>query len=297
MRELYVTGANGQLGRALLRHAAAVNLDAEGVDLDRVDITNREQVRAAIRTANPRIVINCAAYTDVDGCESHRELALRVNGEAAGHLARACREVGATLVHLSTDFVFDGQKRTPYLETDAPNPLSVYGESKLLGEQAVRQAGLEHWYVLRTQWLFGNEGKNFPRAILARAQAGEPLQVVDDQTGRPTYAEDLAVALFALGGLGGGRRPAESGIYHAANQGVCSWFQFAKHVLAAFGLERTEVAPMASSALARPARRPAYSALDCTKLERGLGAPLPPYQDALRRFAKSCRQDTGHGSR
>lgn len=274
-------GARGMLGRALAEQLAA-RVSAGSVesltawDIQDLDICAADAVERAVGRLAPDVVINCAAYTDVDGCEANEATALAVNGTAAGHVARACASAGALCVHIGTDFVFDGAQRQPY-RPDAPaHPLSAYGRSKLAGEQAVTEAGGEHLLV-RTSWLFGRNGRNFVEAILARAEKGEALRVVDDQVGRPTLADDLAGGLLRL--IDAGAR----GTFHYANRGACSWHAFAERIVAAAG-RAVPVAKITSGELNRPARRPAYSVLDTSDYERVTGDVPAPWEDALQRY-------------
>jgi dTDP-4-dehydrorhamnose reductase len=278
--ETLVLGAAGMLGHELMprlvRRAEAEGTRVTGWDVAELDIRDAAAVQDALHALKPRVVINAAAYTDVDGCETHVDLALAVNGEAPGHLARACAAVGATLVHFGTDFIFDGLSDRPYQPGDAARPLSVYGQSKWAGEEAVRAAGGAH-LIVRTSWLFGPAGRNFVEAILSKAHAGDTLRVVTDQVGRPTLAGDLADAVLRLLDAGA------TGRVHFANSGSCSWFEFAREILHAAGLEPT-VEPLTSVELGRPARRPAYSVLDTATYTRITGAEPPAWRDALRRY-------------
>jgi dTDP-4-dehydrorhamnose reductase len=221
-------------------------------------------------------VINAAAYTDVDGCESDAGLAHAVNAEGPRNLAAACRDVGAKLVHFSTDFVFDGTLVRPYRVDDPTSPLSVYGASKLGGEVAIRESGCAH-LIIRTSWLFGPHGSNFVEAILARAAAGQPLSVVTDQIGCPTLASDLADAVLRLLDAGA------SGTVHFCNAEPCAWHEFAVRILAEAGYD-LPVARTTSDALNRPARRPAYSVLDTASYTEATGQLPTAWRDALTRY-------------
>jgi len=233
--------------------------------------------------------VHCGAITNVDGCEVDPLAACRINGLATAWIAEAAAAAGAALVYVSTDFVFDGSLQgTPYPVDTAPKPLSVYGLSKRLGEEAVLAHGRADFWVVRTSWVFGPGGKNFPRAMLDAAKAGKPLSVVTDQIGRPTMTHDLAEVLIDVCE----RRPA-GGIYHAANEGQCSWHQFAVDVLREAGLEKVSVGRQTAAEYAQklvaagrkpPAPRPAWSVLDTTKLALVRGKAMPTYLDALRRF-------------
>ncbi|KAA0895292.1 dTDP-4-dehydrorhamnose reductase [Oryzomonas rubra] len=269
---ILVVGANGMLGRDLM---PLLGDRGRGVDIDGIDITSLESVERVLTAVRPSVVINCAAYTDVDGCESNQETAMRVNGEGVGHLAMASRTIGARLVQISSDYVFDGSKGTPYLEDDAPNPLSVYGESKLAGE--MNAAVNPDHLIVRTQWLYGLHGKNFVETMLRLGSERDELSVVDDQVGSPTWTVDLAHAVVAL--LEKGCR----GVYHAANEGYCSWNDFARAIFQEAGMAVT-VTAMTTEQLNRPARRPLYSTLDCGKLARDGGYRPQPWRDALRSY-------------
>lgn len=269
---ILVVGSNGMLGRDMM---ALIGDTARGVDVDEIDITSLESTERIIRTLKPDTVINCAAYTDVDGCETNVETAMQVNGEGVAHLAMASREIGARLVHVSTDYVFDGSKGSPYVEDDAPCPLGVYGESKLAGEL---NAGFNPDHlIVRTQWLYGLHGKNFVETMLRLAVVKDELAVVDDQIGSPTWTVDLAHAILAL--LKSGHR----GIYHAANAGFCSWNEFAQAIFEEAGLS-VKVNGMTTDELNRPARRPLYSTLDCSKLGQDTGFRPQAWRSALKTY-------------
>ena len=269
---ILVVGAKGMLGHDLME---VLEGDVRGLDLPEIDITSLESVRKVLLTLKPRIIVNAAAYTDVDGCESNAELAMRVNGEGVAHLALTAREIGTKLVQVSTDYVFDGGKGTPYLEDDPTGPLSVYGESKLAGELNAALAP-EH-LIVRTQWLYGVHGKNFVETMLRLAGERQELTVVDDQIGSPTWTMDLARAISALLAKGC------TGTYHAANGAFCSWNEFARAIFAEAGVAVT-VKPMTTAELNRPARRPLYSTLDCGKLARDADFQPQPWREALRQY-------------
>lgn len=271
---ILVVGSNGMLGRDLM---ALLGERACGVDIGEIDITSMESVSAVFHSMRPEVVINCAAYTDVDGCESNAEKAMEVNGEGVAYLALACREISALLVQLSTDYIFDGRKGTPYLEDDAPHPTSVYGESKLTGEMNATFS--PEYLIVRTQWLYGLYGKNFVETMLRLAADKDELSVVDDQTGSPTWTLDLGKAIIAL--VDNGCR----GIYHVANSGFCSWNEFAKSIFESAGLA-VSVKPMTTEELNRPATRPLYSTLDCGKLALDCGVRLQPWRTALQEYLK-----------
>ncbi len=272
-----ILGAKGMLGHELAKVFASHKPFLW--DFDEIDITDQTQVNEKILDLAPELIINAAAYTNVDACEENEELATHVNGAAVGHLAEAASTLGATLVHYSTDYVFDGAKQEGYTEDDLPNPINAYGRSKLVGEQMLKQ--VQHdapnfiYYIIRTAWLYGVHGKNFVETMLALADKGEPIKVVDDQIGSPTYAPDLAVATLELVES---KKP--SGIYHRTNDGVTSWYGFAKEIFKVFTRE-VDLAPCASADYPRPAKRPSFSVLQSTKLP-----PLRPWQEALRDYVK-----------
>lgn len=277
--DILVTGGTGQVGRAVLAAAAARGLQAVGASSGDMPLCDREAVFAAVRRAAPRAIVHCAAATNVDGCEQDPLGAYRTNALGTAWVAEAAAAAGCELVHVSTDFVFDGAATTPY-QADAPTrPLSAYGASKRLGEEAVLAHRRDGFRVVRTSWVFGPGGRNFPRAILDRARAGQPLAVVTDQIGRPTFACDLAEALLDVLTL---RAP--GGVYHAANEGPVSWHGFAKAVLAAAGLAHVPVGEQSAADLRRPAPRPAWSVLDTSKLDALRGRPLPHHVDAIARW-------------
>ena len=277
------------LGRDLsaLLHACHAVI---GADLPEVDITNPRLVQATIQGAGLDVVIHTAAFTAVDDCERRPEAAFKVNAEGTRNLAVACREASVPLLYISTDYVFDGGKPTPYVENDTPNPLNVYGASKLQGEKYIAELLPAAW-IVRTSWLFGPFGKNFVRTILERARQGNSLRVVDDQFGAPTYTVDLAGKLEQIVMKG---RP---GVYHATNQGYCSWFEFAGEILRQSGLSHIPLAAIPTTASDRPALRPRNSRLAHTRLEsEGLGL-LPAWQDALKRYLEKERQAGSEGEK
>ncbi|NIQ95712.1 MAG: dTDP-4-dehydrorhamnose reductase, partial [Desulfuromonadales bacterium] len=274
------------------------------------DITDREQVLATLSELQPAVIVNCAAYTNVDGCESEEALATRVNGDGPGYLAEAALEVGATLVHVSTDYVFDGTKRTPYTEADPPCPVSAYGRSKLAGEQAIRASGLERFFILRTSWLYGPGGKNFVETILRLAGERDELRVVADQIGCPTYTADLAEAIFALlktvmsdelRVTSEGERQEKPGspithhpsplygLYHLSNEGQCSWHEFAEEIVRlarerGAELKVETIRPITTEEYPLPAPRPAYSVFSKEKYKTATGCDIPHWREALKRY-------------
>ncbi len=270
-----VTGAAGMLGSECVA-AAPEGWDVQGVDLGDFDITDLESTRSGVAEANPDVVLHCAAWTDVDGAEAAEDEALAVNAGGAGNIAAACAEIGARLVCISTDFVFDGTGTEPYVEEDPVAPVGAYGRTKLEGERRV-QAANPGAAIVRTQWLYGPRGRHFVGAITAAARRDGALRVVDDQVGCPTSSMDLAPALWRIALEG------EGGIYHCSSGGACSWFEFARAIVAAADLA-VDVEPVTSDAFPRPAPRPAYSVLDNARLRRTLGDPMRPWHDAFMGF-------------
>ena len=270
--KITIVGANGMLGTDLARAVQASDFDVVGLDLPVLDITDPKSVERNLPRSD--WVVNCAAYTRVDDAETHREEAFAVNGAGAGNVARVCKDRGMRLAQMSTDYVFDGLKQDPYGEEDAVNPLSVYGASKLVGEQAVKAAG-GHYLIIRTQSLFGVKGANFVRSIVQRAlKSSEPLRVVKDQVSSPTYTRHLAAAIVRLIMLG------KSGVVHVVAGGACSWADFAKAIVARVKPEAV-VRPITAAELARPAPRPANSVMDTSRYRTWTGQTMPTWQQGL----------------
>jgi len=274
---ILIVGSKGMFGCDLL---SMLGGRARGLGRDDIDITSPVSAQRVLSTLKPAMVINCAAYTDVDGCETNCETATQVNADGVVNLATVTRDIGARLVQISSDYVFDGGKGAPYLEDDRTGPLSVYGQSKLAGERAAA-INPDH-LIVRTQWLYGIHGKNFVETMLRMGAEKDLLTVVDDQIGSPTWTVDLCRAIIALNNRGC------RGIYHAANAGFCSWNGFARAIFEEAGLPVC-VHSMTTAELNRPARRPLYSTLDCSKLERDSGFKPQPWRDALRAYLQLRR--------
>ncbi len=270
--QVLVTGAGGQLGRDLLRVFAG---DAVGLGHADLDVTDRAAVRASVTAYRPDVVVNAAAWTDVDGAETAEADAFLVNRDAPALLAEACVEIGAALVHLSTDYVFDGTATQPYAEDAVVAPRSAYGRSKAAGEAAVLESGATA-YVVRTAWLYGAGGRNFVRTMARLARGEDNVNVVDDQLGSPTWTRDLAIGLRQLIEA----RP-EPGIYHATSAGETTWCGFARAVFVAVGADPGRVRPVPTSAFPRPAPRPAYSVLTGKRWRAAGLPPLPPWSAAF----------------
>ncbi|HWS71300.1 MAG TPA: dTDP-4-dehydrorhamnose reductase [Thermoanaerobaculia bacterium] len=276
-----ITGAAGMVGTDLCE--ALVSRDEEVIGFDRtsLDITDARAVADAVAAAKPTIIVNCAAYTKVDDAEANENVANAINGSAVEFLARAANQIEATLVHVSTDFVFDGNSRIPYEVNASTAPLSSYGRSKLLGEQAATHA--EKHAIVRTAWLFGIHGQNFVEAIRNQVRKGtNPLRVVNDQRGRPTYTPHLAEALIRIGQLAAASDGAR-GIFHYADEDECSWFDFASAIVQELGAD-TRVEPVTSDEFPRPARRPAYSVLSTERYERLTGVTPESWREGLREY-------------
>lgn len=276
MRRILVIGAKGMLGRDLVEvlRSSLRSDELFGWDIDEIDITEENETATKIESLQPKMVINVAAYTDVDGCELHEEKAFAINAEGMRHVALGAKRCGAKAVYLSTDYIFDGKKGKPYLEDDPPHPMNVYGRSKLKGEQYVQEL-VKDALVVRTQWLYGKYGNNFVASILRQAREKEVLSVVNDQIGSPTYTVDLSKAISLLI-----QREAR-GIFHVANSNLCTWYDYAQRILTLSGIKGVKVLPISSKELNRPAPRPSYSALDTQKLKREAGMTLRPWFEAL----------------
>jgi dTDP-4-dehydrorhamnose reductase len=283
---VFLIGANGQVGHELREVLRRFDLTA--VDIDEVDIGDKSAVSAAIHGARPQVIVNAAAYTDVDGAEADRESAYRINRDAVALLGEIARATRTALIHYSTDFVFDGEKGAPYTEEDPTNPLSVYGASKLAGETALLELRAPAM-ILRTAWVYSLRRKSFVSAILKFARERNELKIVDDQVGNPTFCRDLARAtgrlLERLAPDPYASIEALAGVYHLAGTGIVNRFELAKKVLELDPRKHEHkvqsVLPVPTSAFPSPARRPLFAPLDCTKIERGLGIRLPPWEESL----------------
>ena len=286
------------LGSDLLLKLSAEH-EIIGMDKEEIDIVSAKECMNAIKETAPDTVINAAAYTNVDGCETAREECFAVNADAVKNIAEACQSKKIHIIHFSTDYVFDGTTRVPYKEDDKCNPINVYGESKLAGENFLRTLS-DNYLLIRTSWLYGIKGKNFVQAILEKAKAknfiddtmakakaktekSSTLSVVDDQVGSPTYTKDLAAAVAIL------IEKNAKGIFHVTNRGSCSWHQFAVKIMQESGFDKIEVRPIKSDQLQRPARRPAYSILSMQKFIQTTGKTMQPWQLALQDYLKGSK--------
>lgn len=274
--KVLVLGAGGMLGKDLVP-ILSVKGQVWARDIDDFDITDPKRVQREVEALQPQVLVNAAAYTDVDGCESRKELAFAVNAEGARNVARACAAIGGRMIHLSTDYVFDGSSRIPYGEENLPNPRNVYGSSKLQGERYIQEI-LENHLIIRTEWLYGRHGKNFVDTIVRHAGQQKELRVVDDQRGSPTFTRDLSFALERLIGI------EARGILHVTNSGSCTWFEFARQILREKGYDHVQVIPISSEELSRPARRPASSVMDCQRYEKLTGRKMRPWKEAIKEY-------------
>lgn len=269
---IFVTGSNGQLGRALARTFTDAELYLGRHDTE--DITQPKMIQT-IWDFKPDVVIHAAAMRDVDACELKPDQAFLVNEQGTSHVAEGARRAGVVMVFVSTDYVYDGSKETPYTETDPTNPINLYGQSKLAGEQATRE-GTDRWLIVRTSWLYGHGRKNFVANILKWAKTQPVLRLVKDKVGSPTYAQDLAQAIRHL------IEKQAQGIYHACGEGACTWVEYGQEILKIAGIEK-EIVPIAFEELRHPAKRPSYSVLNNAKLNK-IGFPMRPWSIALREF-------------
>ncbi len=277
--KVLVTGSSGMLGHDLSEALSLKGWDTFGLDYHIGDVTDLKGVRSVMKEFRPDTVVHCAAYTDVDGCEKDPDKAFKVNGLGTKNMAISCQEVGASMVYISTDYVFDGEKKRPYDELDNPNPINVYGRSKLLGEYYVQHL-LNRFSIIRTSWLFGKNGKNFIDTILNLFKKEDTLKIVDDQLGSPTFSKDLASKVGEVIEREG------FGVYHVTNSGICSWYEFAVKIVELADLQGKTVEPTDSETFKRPAKRPKNSILEnrLLKLE-GYGL-LRSWGDALKEYLK-----------
>jgi dTDP-4-dehydrorhamnose reductase len=270
---IVVLGAGGMLGRDLLLQLGGGHV-VVGVERSVCDIAKPEDVSRVMAEYSPDVVVNAAAYTDVDGCETNPERCFAVNAEGVKIIASACRQSGALMVHFSTDYVFDGRKKTPYGEEDNPSPINRYGSSKLKGEGFLREFS-DRWLLIRTSWLYGLNGKNFVRTIIEKSSKVSALEVADDQIGSPTYAADLALAVKIL------IESRKTGVYHFTNSGQCSWYGFACKILGLIERGNVEIKAISSQNLHRAALRPAWSVLDTAKYSKDTGETIRNWEAAL----------------
>lgn len=277
---IIVTGANGQLGHEMQRVAKSSNHNYIFTDVadgyEKLDITNIEDIRNMVKKNDVDIIVNCAAYTNVDKAESDYDTANLINNTAAGNLATAMKEAGGTLIHISTDYVFQGDRNTPCQEDWATNPLGVYGKTKLAGEAAIATTGCNN-IIIRTAWLYSQWGKNFVKTIQSLTASHDTLKVVFDQVGTPTFAGDLADNIAHIINTG---QTNKTGIYHFSNEGVCSWYDFAKLICKLSG-NTCDINPCYSEEFPSPVKRPHFSVLDKRKIKETFGIKVPYWTDSL----------------
>ncbi|NRT33435.1 dTDP-4-dehydrorhamnose reductase [Clostridium beijerinckii] len=293
--KILITGCNGQLGNELQSiiksGKAEINEVSENIrkseivalDVEELDITNLTQVREILNDVRPDVVINCAAATNVEGCEGNEDFAFRVNSIGPRNLAIICEEIGAKLVQVSTDYVFSGVSNKPLTEYDLTAPYSVYGKTKLLGEQYVQQF-CSKYFIVRTAWLYGYIGKNFVYTMMRLGKEKDIIKVVDDQRGSPTHANDLAYHILKL------IETEEYGIYHCTGKGECTWYEFAKMIIELSG-ERCEVKPCTSEEYVTPAKRPEYSSLDNMMFRNTVGDEMRDWKDAIKSFITTVKKN------
>ena len=280
MLNILVTGANGQLGRSIRKEAENSKDNYIFTDVQELDITDPIAVKSFVNNHNIDVIVNCAAYTNVDAAEDHEDLALKINGDAPGILADAIKDHNGSLIHISTDYVFGGAgKNTPLNENQPPSPTGAYGRTKLKGEENIAHSGASA-IILRTAWLYSDYGNNFVEKILNLLKNRDSIKVVFDQCGTPTYAADLAKAIVSI--ISERKFKGNEGIYHFSNEGVCSWYDFAKAAADLAGLKQKEILPCHSSEFPSKVVRPSYSVLDKTKYKETFGKSIPHWYDSLK---------------
>ena len=286
--QILLLGINGQLGWELRRALATLG-QVTALDYPQIDLTRPEQARTVIKRIKPQVIINATAYTSVDGAESEAEVALAINRDAPGIIAEEAKLLGAAFIHYSTDYVYDGTKSEPYVETDLPNPVNAYGQSKLAGEHEITQIG-GTYLILRTSWLYSLRGETFVNKVLKWSRQYETLRIVEDQVGSPTWCRMLAEATAQVIAMGSKNivdwLTAHSGLYHLAGDGYASRYEWAQEILKYDPSPQEQIVeqllPSLTSEFPTPARRPLFSALDCTRFYQTFGLRLPDWRDALR---------------
>ena len=275
---VFVTGVKGQLGYDVMNELEKQGLEGIGVDIDEMDITDADQVNKVIKEAAPDAVIHCAAYTAVDAAEDNEEICRKVNAQGTENIAKVCEELDIKMMYISTDYVFNGQGERPWEPDDEREPLNVYGQTKYEGELAIEEH-VKKFFTVRIAWVFGVNGKNFIKTMLNLGKTHDHLTVVNDQTGSPTYTYDLARLLVDM------IQTDKYGRYHATNEGICTWYEFACEIFKQAGMN-VSVAPVSSEEYPAKAKRPSNSRMDKSKLTANGFQPLPTWQDALSRYLK-----------
>lgn len=275
---VFVTGVKGQLGYDVMNELEKQGLEGIGVDIDEMDITDADQVNKVIKEAAPDAVIHCAAYTAVDAAEDNEEICRKVNAQGTENIAKVCEELDIKMMYISTDYVFNGQGERPWEPDDEREPLNVYGQTKYEGELAIEEH-VKKFFTVRIAWVFGVNGKNFIKTMLNLGKIHDHLTVVNDQTGSPTYTYDLARLLVDM------IQTDKYGRYHATNEGLCTWYEFACEIFKQAGMD-VSVAPVSSDEYPAKAKRPSNSRMDKSKLTANGFQPLPTWQDALSRYLK-----------
>lgn len=275
---VFVTGVKGQLGYDVMNELEKQGLEGIGVDIDEMDITDADQVNKVIKEAAPDAVIHCAAYTAVDAAEDNEEICRKVNAQGTENIAKVCEELDIKMMYISTDYVFNGQGERPWEPDDEREPLNVYGQTKYEGELAIEEH-VKKFFTVRIAWVFGVNGKNFIKTMLNLGKTHDHLTVVNDQTGSPTYTYDIARLLVDM------IQTDKYGRYHATNEGLCTWYEFACEIFKQAGMD-VSVAPVSSDEYPAKAKRPSNSRMDKSKLTANGFQPLPTWQDALSRYLK-----------
>ena len=277
--KVLVTGVKGQLGYDVVKECEKRGIEAIGVDVEEMDITDAAACERVITESKADAVIHCAAYTAVDAAEDNKDLCRKVNAEGTRNIAEVCRKLDIKMMYFSTDYVFNGQGERPWEPDDPREPLNVYGQTKYEGELAVQEL-LEKYFIVRIAWVFGVNGKNFIKTMLRLGKERGAVSVVDDQIGSPTYTYDLARLVVDM------IQTDRYGIYHATNEGLCSWYEFACQIFKAAGMNQVKVTPVDSTAFPAKAKRPHNSRMDKSKLAENGFEPLPSWEDALERYLK-----------
>lgn len=279
--KVFVTGVKGQLGFDVVNELRGRGIEAVGVDIEEMDITDAAAVRRVITEAAPNAVIHCAAYTAVDAAEDNEEICRKVNADGTRNIANVCKELDIKMIYISTDYVFDGKGTRPWEPDDERHPLNIYGQTKYEGELAV-QSALDKYFIVRIQWVYGVNGKNFVKTMLRLAETNTRINVVNDQFGSPTFTFDLAKLLADMVVTD------KYGIYHAANDGICTWYEFACEIFKQAGID-IETVPVSSAEFPAKAKRPENSRMNQDKLTENGFERLPSWQDALQRYLKALR--------